>query len=220
MDLETRLRLLSFPKPAATPLVKATGLAFVIHVVIAIYVNHTQEQSVAELPDWVNIKLVAGIDENKSKKTNQKTTITKKHEKKREDNDVAIKNRQTHQEKVKKNEQLKKQEEKKSLSKSATTMIKANSRPYLHENPKPVYPAVARRRGMQGVVLLNVEVNANGRVTRIKILQSSGFRILDVAAIQSVEQWKFIPGSKGGINAASIVKIPIRFSLQETNNDY
>ena len=97
----------------------------------------------------------------------------------------------------------------------ATTFIAADSRPYSLENPKPLYPAAARRRGMQGVVLLGVNINKTGHVEKINILQTSGFRVLDRSAIKSVKSWRFIPAQQDKQAVASIIEIPIRFMLND-----
>lgn len=69
---------------------------------------------------------------------------------------------------------------------------------------------------MQGVVLLSVEVNIKGYVDRVNILRSSGFRVLDMAALSSVEKWKFIPAHQEKRTVESIVEVPIRFILDKT----
>ncbi|HXH71675.1 MAG TPA: energy transducer TonB [Mariprofundaceae bacterium] len=80
-------------------------------------------------------------------------------------------------------------------------------------NPLPHYPNAARRRGLEGQVVLNVEVLATGRCGRIDILQSSGHTILDEAAIEAVKRWHFIPASDAGLPVDHWLHIPIRFRL-------
>ncbi len=82
-------------------------------------------------------------------------------------------------------------------------------------NPKPHYPYVARRRGYEGIVVLKVLVMEDGRVGEIRIEESSGFEILDEAAIKSVRKWVFSPARRNGIPVSSWVKVPIRFELNE-----
>lgn len=81
-------------------------------------------------------------------------------------------------------------------------------------NPRPEYPLVARKRGWEGVVLLEILVLENGRVGEIEMLTSSGYRSLDTAAKKVVRRWKFIPASVLGGAVESQVQVPIRFSLQ------
>jgi len=81
-------------------------------------------------------------------------------------------------------------------------------------NPRPEYPRIAKTRGWEGVVLFDVLVRKDGRVGRMKILSSSGYRSLDNAAKKVLRRWKFVPGTTMGIPVESQVKVPIRFSLQ------
>ena len=55
---------------------------------------------------------------------------------------------------------------------------------------------MARRRGYEGKVVLKVEVLATGKVGQIKIAESSGFEVLDRAALKGVKIWMFRPGAK------------------------
>jgi protein TonB len=93
-----------------------------------------------------------------------------------------------------------------------TAFIKAD--PNYAFNPPPEYPALARRRGYEGLVSLEVFVDRQGKVTDLKIAQSSGFAILDQAALQAVKKWIFKPAQKGPETIADRVKVPIRFQLQ------
>lgn len=83
---------------------------------------------------------------------------------------------------------------------------------YLH-NPPPHYPVRARRRGIEGVVLLEVALDAGGRPVSVAVKRGSGHPGLDEAALMAVRQWKFTPAKRGGRAAAATVEVPIRFSL-------
>ena len=80
-------------------------------------------------------------------------------------------------------------------------------------NPKPVYPRMAIRRGIEGEVELSVSVSALGQVSRISINKPSGFAMLDQAAIDSVRNWQFTPAIRDGVPTAMVVDIPIQFRL-------
>jgi len=88
------------------------------------------------------------------------------------------------------------------------------ARPRYGENPKPVYPPEARKKGYQGEVLLRAEVLANGRVGDVELKKSSGHEILDRSALAAVKQWKFIPAREGKKTVAVWVTIPVTFQLQ------
>ena len=88
------------------------------------------------------------------------------------------------------------------------------ARPKYRENPAPPYPKVARQRGYEGETLLRVEVLETGGVGLAEIAASSGFGMLDRAALDSVKDWGFVPGTKNGKRIRQWVVVPIRFSLR------
>lgn len=83
---------------------------------------------------------------------------------------------------------------------------------YRH-NPRPDYPVLAKRRRLEGTTMLRVTVDNDGRPSEIEIAQSSGARILDDAAIQTVRNWRFAPARQGNKAVVGVVQVPIRFSL-------
>jgi TonB family protein len=87
------------------------------------------------------------------------------------------------------------------------------ARPNYAQNPKPVYPLEAREKGYEGEVLLKVEVLSNGRVGHIEVKRSSGYDILDQAALTTVKKWRFIPAREGDVAIPIWVNIPIKFQL-------
>ena len=89
--------------------------------------------------------------------------------------------------------------------------------PRYRENTHPVYPLIARMRGYEGIVLLSVEIFANGRVGRLNIKKSSGYAVLDRSALEAVRTWKFEPAKKADLPLTVTVDIPIRFSLNYNN---
>lgn len=80
-------------------------------------------------------------------------------------------------------------------------------------NPLPSYPLAARRQGLEGRVLLRVEVDASGRPTAVAVQDGSGHGILDRAASRAVSGWRFTPATHGGRPAAGTVEVPILFRL-------
>ena len=57
----------------------------------------------------------------------------------------------------------------------------------------PVYPEIAKRLHVTGVVKLEVTVDAEGKVTDVKTV--SGNHSLAVAAEDAVHKWKFVPAA-------------------------
>jgi protein TonB len=82
-------------------------------------------------------------------------------------------------------------------------------------NPRPPYPMVARRMGYHGKVVLDVEVLAEGKAGDVKLHQSSGYDILDNAALQTVKTWRFTPARHFGQAVTQRFLVPIKFSLED-----
>jgi len=90
--------------------------------------------------------------------------------------------------------------------------------PLYRENTPPIYPAIAKLRGYEGVVLVNAEILPDGRVGSTAISKSSGYTILDKSAMEAVKLWKFEPAKKAGKPFAVRVKLPIKFVLHDDNS--
>jgi len=81
-------------------------------------------------------------------------------------------------------------------------------------NPAPAYPALARRMGEQGRVLLRVRVRPDGTPDSVSLRQSSGSTRLDEAALDTVRKWRFVPARQGDTPVSAAVIVPIVFSLE------
>ena len=79
--------------------------------------------------------------------------------------------------------------------------------------PAPRYPREAQRRGVAGTVLLRVHVRTNGDAGAIDLVQGSGSRDLDRAAVDAVRRWRFAPAMRDGQPVESSVQVPIAFNL-------
>jgi protein TonB len=93
-----------------------------------------------------------------------------------------------------------------------TTVVMATPR-YNH-NPPPAYPTIARKRGYEGTVLLDVFVKTDGRVGKLRIAASSNYITLDRSAMKAVQRWQFEPGRKADEVVAMWVRVPVAFRLQ------
>lgn len=81
-------------------------------------------------------------------------------------------------------------------------------------NPAPTYPAVSRRLGEQGRVLLRVHVDEQGSPTTVTLRTSSGHDRLDNVALETVRRWKFVPAKRGEEAVGAWVIVPIVFDLR------
>jgi len=95
------------------------------------------------------------------------------------------------------------------------TGVRVKANPDYFQNPAPGYPELARQMRQEGIVMLSVDVDKEGDPVSVEIIQSSGFRMLDQAALKAVRHWKFQPGSLGGVPVDSTVTVPIRFKLEK-----
>jgi len=82
-------------------------------------------------------------------------------------------------------------------------------------NPPPRYPAAARRRGLEGTVIVRLRVDARGRVLAAEVLKGSGSKLLDGAALAALKRWRFTPGQDQKGTVESTVTVPVEFALRE-----
>ncbi|MEN3351920.1 MAG: periplasmic protein TonB [Betaproteobacteria bacterium] len=82
------------------------------------------------------------------------------------------------------------------------------------QNPAPAYPVASRRNREHGKVLLRVYVSAAGSAERVELGTSSGYRLLDLAAKDAVEKWRFLPARQAGQPVGAWVIVPIVFNLE------
>jgi protein TonB len=82
-------------------------------------------------------------------------------------------------------------------------------------NRPPTYPESARRRGIQGRVLVRVSVSTDGTPLAVSVDESSGAASLDDAAVAAVQKWRFVPANQGSKPIPGTAEVPIVFRLQQ-----
>ncbi|WP_318481346.1 energy transducer TonB [Photobacterium leiognathi] len=88
------------------------------------------------------------------------------------------------------------------------------SKPTFATKPSPVsYPRLAKRRGIEGTVLVEVLIGKDGKQLKQKLAKSSGASVLDKAALKAIKLWRFSPHIIDGKAIAHRVQIPVRFKL-------
>lgn len=87
--------------------------------------------------------------------------------------------------------------------------------PKLQSPVKPIYPASALEAGLQGSVLLEVEVLPTGRVGEVTVLKSvqSGAGGMDEAAVVALKNARFAPARKAGYPVQTTVQISVKFKI-------
>lgn len=86
--------------------------------------------------------------------------------------------------------------------------------PVLLRDAPPAYPAAARMRGWEGRVVLEYLVTAEGRVTEIRVVESSGHDLLDRAAVKAAADWLYLPARLGDLAVESRMRRAISFRLR------
>jgi len=82
----------------------------------------------------------------------------------------------------------------------------------LREVP-PVYPALARRGGIQGNVVLDCIVDPRGRVAEARVVSNSS-SLLEEAALEAVRQSVYTPTLLNGVPVSVRLTVTIRFNLR------
>ncbi len=103
----------------------------------------------------------------------------------------------------------------KTMPRPSQGTIRAKSKPGYFQNRPPEYPQLARQMHQEGLVMLSVEVDQKGMPVKVEVKQSSGYQLLDQAALKAVKRWRFQPERIGDIPIESKVTIPVKFRLEE-----
>jgi protein TonB len=77
---------------------------------------------------------------------------------------------------------------------------------------RPVYPALALSVKVEGAVILEAVINERGAVERVRVLKS--IPLLDAAAIDAVNRWRYTPTLLNGTPVAVLMTITINFTLK------
>jgi periplasmic protein TonB len=78
------------------------------------------------------------------------------------------------------------------------------------------YPPIARQRGWQGNVRVEFRVEADGRLTNIRIAQSSGYDVLDSSALKALHEVGYLREARTWLNGQAIdIELPVIYRLEE-----
>jgi protein TonB len=76
----------------------------------------------------------------------------------------------------------------------------------------PIYPVIARNAHIQGVVILEAVLNAQGGVESVRVLRS--VPTLDEAAMDAVQRWRYTPALLNGQPVPVVMTVTVNFKLQ------
>jgi len=90
---------------------------------------------------------------------------------------------------------------------NSTQSETSETMPWSEYRPVPTYPEIARVRNWQGEVTVVIETDQNGQVHTAKIVKSSGYQVLDNAALEAIAAWRSKPSAK--------LSVPFVFKLND-----
>lgn len=91
---------------------------------------------------------------------------------------------------------------------------KVEKKPQPKYSPKPGYPEKARIAEMEGQAIVEALVDVDGKVIDARLVKSSGFDILDQAAMNAARSWTFSPAEQRGKPVRVWVNIPFNFTFR------
>ena len=95
------------------------------------------------------------------------------------------------------------------LPREADTTVPPQARSLMLSMPRPQYPEEALRRHITGSGKCELLFDVNtGRVTRVLVLESSGSKLLNDAAVRAYLHWRARPGK------VSRMRVPFTFTFQ------
>ncbi len=77
--------------------------------------------------------------------------------------------------------------------------------------PPPDYPDKLKRDGVSGMVVVNVVIEVDGKVSEVEVRNSTNAEF-EAPAVEAVKNWRFKPAKKGGSAIRSKVALPLKFS--------
>jgi TonB family protein len=90
-----------------------------------------------------------------------------------------------------------------------------SSYPIVIKRINPSYEKVTRIIGAEGTVILSFNIDAKGRVKKIKVDKNSPLKILDSISRQALRRWRFDPNSINEVNINHRYQQIFRFSLND-----
>jgi periplasmic protein TonB len=80
---------------------------------------------------------------------------------------------------------------------------------------RPEYPAALKAQGLEGDVVVSVDITAGGKVTNVTVVRSSGEPAFDEAARRAALSEQFSPATRGGQPVAFTLSYSYRFRIKD-----
>jgi TonB family protein len=77
---------------------------------------------------------------------------------------------------------------------------------------RPQYPASASQRGMEGIVIAEAVIDEQGLVGDVRVTRSVDDQ-LDMAVVEAVRQWQFVPTTLNGVPTPSLIAVTVEFAI-------
>lgn len=103
------------------------------------------------------------------------------------------------------------------LMSSSHPALQERTEPRVLERAEPQYPPEEREKGTEGRVRMETMIRADGAVEVIRVVRSLG-AVMDRAAIEAVEKWRFEPGTIDGRPVDMRLRVDVVFSLEQPSN--
>lgn len=84
------------------------------------------------------------------------------------------------------------------LSEASSTVDLSQTIHFIKYNA-PIYPAIARQKGIEGIVKIKMRYDPDGNITTVMLTKSSGSKMLDEAVIKAAQSWKIEKVEQGEI---------------------
>jgi protein TonB len=97
--------------------------------------------------------------------------------------------------------------------KTRFSLGEVDSHPRLVHKVNPTYPFRAKRRGVEGKVVVRFLVDKQGLVSEFSVVQAEPEGVFEESALKAVTKWRFEPGMKDKKPVSTWVQVPIRFEL-------
>lgn len=94
--------------------------------------------------------------------------------------------------------------------------VKVEIKPQVLSQPKPKYPDIAKRSGLEGAVIIEFVVDTTGAVLpgSAKVIAARPEGIFEEAALDAIYKWKFSPGQQRDRKVRVRWRQPIKFTLK------